>query len=178
MKKLLMLILSVFISLHSYNYDDILLKAQVKLYPKIILLDKRYMEDKNKHITLTIVYHPSDFQKAKYIRELLEKEYENWIENTKVYIDIVTFQDVDQTIKTSAIYLLKSDPTDTKRICKIAQKKHIPVFSYDLNDLKNGALISLYIKERPILYLNQKMLNKYDIDFSDTFYQIVRYKYD
>jgi hypothetical protein len=172
MKKILILFFSIINFLYSYNYDNLLIDAQIKLYPKLILLDKNYYTKTiNNKIHITIVHHYSDYQKALEIKQKIEKIH-------TIDTDIKEFSQINNSIKTSALYILKGEDFHIKNVTTIASKKHIPTFSYDIEDLKYGCLISLYIEDTPIIYFNTNIHKKYDIDFSELFYQIVRFKDD
>ncbi len=65
MKKILFLYLTLLNIAFGYNYDDLVLKAQASIFPKIILLDKK-IEDKkiDGKIVNTIVYDKTDYDTA------------------------------------------------------------------------------------------------------------------
>jgi hypothetical protein len=173
MKKIWILIFSIINFLHCYNYDNLLIDAQIKLYPKLILLDKNHNKKTiNNKIHITIVHHHSDYQKALEIKRKIEKTH------PVVTAEIKEFSQIDNNLKSSALYILKGEDKDIEKVTKIASKKHIPTFSYDIEDLKHNCLISLYIEQTPVIYFNNKVHKKYGINFSDLFYQIVRFKDD
>jgi len=178
LKKVLLFIFILKLSLLSYNYDKLLLKAQTSIFPRLILLDHDISKKTyNNTIILTLVYHPSDIQKVKDIQKCIEKKYKK-LDRYKLKVQIKEFKDLDESIKTSALFILKSVDEDIKKSVEIAQKKHIILFSYELDYLKKGALISLYIEDESNIYFNNKANDIYKIEFLDIFYQIVRFKSD
>jgi len=178
MKKLILFLL-INISLLGFNYDNLLLKAQANIYPKLILLDKDI--DKklyNNTIIFTIVYHDSDYEKAKELEELIYKNYQEHLGSYKLKIQIKEFKDIKDNIKTTAIYILKGLDSQVRSIIKKAQKLHVITFSYELKYLKKGALISLHIEDETNIYFNNEINKLYKIKFLDIFYQVVRYYHD
>ena len=71
MKKILFLYLTLINVAFGYHYDDIVLKAQASIFPKIILLDKKIQNKLiDGKIVYTIVYNKSDYNTALSIEKL------------------------------------------------------------------------------------------------------------
>jgi len=166
-------------SLFGYNYDWVLLKAQANIYPKLIVLDNN-VEEKliNNTVILTILYDPSDHQKAKELKEYINSLFHHKLQRFSFDVKLKEFSKLDEQTQATAFYALKAPPKDIKHAISIAQKKHLILFSYDLEDLKKGALISLYIDNQSTIYINNRVSKLYGIDFSDIFYTIARFKDD
>lgn len=179
LKKILIFLFIVKVFLLGYSYNNLLLISQAKIYPKLILFDKDI--DKKTYensIVLTIIYHSSDQEKAKELQKLIQDQYKAKLENYTFKVILKEFDETDDYMIASSIYMLNGTEKEIQKIISIAQKRHIILFSYELNYLKKGALISLHIEDEPNIYFNNKINKLYQIKFSDIFYQIVRFRSD
>jgi len=175
MKKLIFLCI-IFVNLaYSYSYNDILLKAQASIFPKVILLDKK-LDTKliDGKIIYTIVYEESDYSTALEINKLIDKKYKGYFDKYMYEINLVEFSALSNSTKASAIYILNTD-NHIKKIIDIASKKGIITFSYDIKNLKKGLLFSLMIEKSTILYLNKENLHLQNIEFVDSLLQMVKF---
>ena len=162
--------------LFGYNYDDLLLKAQASIFPKIMLLDKKV---KNKlidnKIIYTIVYSPCDYETALHVKKYIETIFKDHIDKYPYEVDLVEFSHLCLNTKATVFYVLKSSIEDITKAAIIARQKGIISFSYDINNLKYGLLFSLIIENSTILYLNKDYLHTKNIDFVDFLLQMVRF---
>lgn len=175
MKKIIFFCLIIVSISHGYSYNDILLKAQASIFPKIMLLDKK-LENKliDGKVVYTIAYDESDIQIAQEISEFIDKNFKGNFDKYLYKIDLVEFSDLSNDTQTSAIYTLNSDKY-IEKVAEIAKDKGIIAFSYDMKNLKKGLLFSLVIEKSTVLYLNKEDLNKAKIDFVDSLLQMVRF---
>ncbi|ADN08445.1 hypothetical protein [Sulfurimonas autotrophica] len=162
--------------LFGYNYDDLLLKAQASIFPKIMLLDKKIENKlvKNK-IIYTIVYDGSDYQTALHVKKYIETTFKGRFDKYPYEIHLVDFSHLSTDTKASAFYVLKSSTKNIQKAAKIAYEKRIISFSYDINNLKYGLLFSLIIENSTVLYLNKEYLHIKNIDFGDFLLQMVKF---
>ena len=133
MKKIILLFF-VFVNLaYGYNYDDVLLKAQASIFPKIMLLDKK-LEDKlvDGKIIYTIVYDKNDYKTALEIQNFIDTRYKGRFDKYVYKINLVKFSDLSSETQASAIYALNSDK-NIKKVAKFARKKGIVTFSYNID---------------------------------------------
>lgn len=175
MKKIIFLYLILMNMAYGYNYDELLLKAQASIFPKVMLLDRK-IEDKliDGEIIYTIVYDKSDFYTALEIKKIIDSNYKGYFDKYKYKIILVDFSDFSSNTKTSAIYVLNSDK-NIKKVANIALVKGIIAFSYDTRNLKKGLLFSLMLEKSMVLYLNKESLYTKKIDFVDSLLQMVRF---
>lgn len=163
-------------SLFGYSYDDLLLKADAAIFPKIMLMDKKI---KNKlidnKIIYVIVYNKDDYEIALHEKEYIENSFKKHMGSYPYKIDLVTFSHLSFNTKASAFYVLKSSIDNIKKAANIARKKEIISFSYDVNNLKHGLLFSLVIENSTILYLNKEYLHTKKIDFVDYLLSMARF---
>jgi len=175
MKKIVLLSL-IFINIaYGFSYNDILLKAQASIFPKILLLDKK-LDNKliNKEIVYTIVYEKIDYLTALEISNFIDKNYNGYFGKYPYSINLVQFSDISTQTEASAIYVLNSDK-NIRKIVDIAKTKGVITFSYDIDNLKEGLLFSLMLEKSTVLYLNKESLYTKDISFVDPLYQIVKF---
>lgn len=170
------LLFCVFISLaYGYSYNEVLLKAQASIFPKIMLLDKKI---KNKlidgKIVYAIIYEKEDYDKAIEVSKIINATYNGYFNEYAYKINLVEFSDLLSSTQASAIYVLNSDK-NIKKAANIALEKGIISFSYDVNNLKEGLLFSLVLEKTTILYLNKDDLVMKKIDFFDTLLQMVKF---
>ncbi|EHP31292.1 hypothetical protein SMGD1_2770 [Sulfurimonas gotlandica GD1] len=175
MKKLIFLSLIFVNMLYGYSYNDILLKAQASIFPKIMLLDKN-IENKlvDGKIVYTIAYDKSDISIAQEISKFINKNFDGYFDKYLYQINLVEFSDLSSDTKASAIYTLNSDEHIDK-VANIAREKGVIAFSYDIENLKKGLLFSMMLEKSTVLYLNKEDLNKTKIDFVDSLLQMVRF---
>jgi hypothetical protein len=175
MKKILFLYLTLINIAFGYNYDDVVLKAQASIFPKIILLDKK-IEDKliDGKIVYTIVYDKTDYFTALSVEEFINKNFQGHLGAYDYKINLVDLENFSQEIQTSAIYVLNSQE-HIENIATIAQQKGVISFSYDINNLKKGLMFSLVIEKSTMLYLKKENLYTNKIDFVDALLQMVRF---
>ncbi len=175
MKKLILLSI-IFVNLaFGYNYNDLLLKAQASIFPKIMLLDKNIKNKLiNGKIIYTIVYEQTDYDVALKIMHLINTKYNGHINKYEIKINLVPFSELSKNIDTTAIYVLNTD-ISIQKVIHIASIKNIITFSYDINNLKKGLLFSLVIEKSTVLYLNKENLYTRKIDFPDSLLQMVHF---
>ena len=174
MKKILFLYLTLLNIAFGYNYDDLVLKAQASIFPKIILLDKK-IEDKliDGKIVYTIVYDKTDYDTALSIEKFINKNFKGQLDRYNYEINLVDFTNFSIQTEASAIYVLNLTE-HIENIAAIAREKGIISFSYDINNLKKGLMFSLVIEKSTVLYLEKENLYTKKIDFVDALLQMVR----
>jgi len=163
-------------SLFGYNYDDLSLRADARISPKIMLMDKK-IKDKliGKKIIYTIVYDQGDYETALQMKEYIENTFKKHMGGYPYEVDLVEFSHLSFNTKASSLYVLKSSMENIKKAANIARKKGIISFSYDIDNLKYGLLFSLVIENSTVLYLNKEYLHTKNIDFVDYLLSMVRF---
>ena len=175
MRKVILLFF-IFVNLaYGYSYDDLLLKAQASIFPKIMLLDKK-IENKliEGRIIYTIVYEKNDYNTALEITKFIDENYNGHFNGYAYKINLVEFSDLSSMTQASAIYILNSDK-DIKKVADIARKKGIIAFSYDVKNLKAGLLFSLMLEKSTVLYMNKENLYIQKVDFVDSLLRMVKF---
>jgi len=175
MRKILFLYLTLISIAFGYNYDDVIIKAQASIFPKILLLDKK-IENKlvSGKIVYTIVYDDKDYLTALSIKKLINKNFQGQLDTYKYEVNLVDFRNFSDKIEASAIYVLNLN-THIEKIAQIANEKGIISFSYDINNLSKGLMFSLVIEKSTILYLKRERLFTEKIEFVDALLQMVKF---
>ncbi|WP_345980982.1 hypothetical protein [Sulfurimonas sp. HSL3-2] len=175
MKRILFIYLALVSLAFAHNYDDVLLKAQASIFPKILLLDKK-LDNKliDGKIVYTIVYNNSDYNVALEIGKYIDLKYKGYLDTYSYTLNFVECSKFSEDTKASAIYILNVNGC-VKKIADIAKEKGVISFSYDIMDLKEGIMFSLLIEQSTILYLNKDTLGTQKIDFVDSLLQIVKF---
>jgi hypothetical protein len=175
MKKIMLLLVMLVNFVYGMNYNELLLKTQASIFPKIMLLDKKLNEKLvDGKIVYTIVYEKNDFSVAQEIRQFIDTKYKGHFDGYEYKINLVEFSNLSTKTKASAIYMLNSDKS-IKKVANIAKEKGIIAFSYDINNLKHGLLFSLMLEKSTVLYMNKESLSVQKIDFVDSLLQMVRF---
>lgn len=175
MKKLLFIYFTLLSFAFGYNYDDLVLKAQASIFPKILLLDKK-IENKliEGKIVYTIVYDQADYHTALSIEKFINKNFNGQLDKYNYKINLVEYTNFSKNSEASALYVLNLEE-HIERIAAIAKEKGIISFSYDINNLKRGLMFSLVIEKSTVLYLEKENLYTNKIDFIDALLQMVRF---
>ncbi|MDD5372284.1 MAG: hypothetical protein PHO62_02535 [Sulfurimonas sp.] len=175
MKKIILLFFIFINFVYAFSYNDILLKSQASIFPKIILLDKK-LNNKliDGKIVYTIVYEKDDYDTALEISKFMDAYYKGYFNEYIYKINLVEFSNLSNETEASAIYVLNSDKY-IKKTAEVAKRKGIVTFAYDINNLKNGLLFSLMLEKSSVLYLNKESLNNQAINFVDSLYLIVKF---
>ncbi len=175
MKKILFLYLTLVNLVFAYTYDDIVLKAQASIFPKIILLDKK-IENKliDNKIVYTIIYDKTDHLTALSIESFINKNFKGKLDKYEYKVNLVDFRDFSADTEASAVYVLNLNEQIDK-IAKISKQKGIISFSYDINNLRKGLMFSLVIEKSTVLYLEKETLFTEKIDFVDALLQMVQF---
>ena len=176
MKKIFLFFFLFVCLLHGYTYDDLLLRAQSSIFPKIMILDKKIVNKViNGKIIYTIVYANDDYQKALDIKKYINRSFKGYIGTYAYKVNLIEFSKLSNAIQTSAFYVLKSSKENIYKVANIARKKGVLTFSYDINNLKNGLAFSLVIERSTLLYLNEKHIDITKIDFIDSLLQMIKF---
>lgn len=175
MKKIFFLYFTLLSFAFGYNYDEILLKAQASIFPKILLLDKK-IENKliDGKIVYTIVYDKTDYQTALFIEHFINSNFNGKLDKYNYKINLVDIMNFSKQTEASALYVLNLEE-HIEKIALIAKAKGIVSFSYDINNLRRGLMFSLVIEKSTVLYLEKENLYTTQIEFVDALLQMVRF---
>ncbi|RUM44555.1 MAG: hypothetical protein DSY46_05475 [Hydrogenimonas sp.] len=158
-----------------YSYNDLLIDAQSRIYPKLIILQEGLTKQKEgDSITLGVVHMAEDEEIAHQIVQKIEHYHGHQIGVFHLDVQTIPFTALNPSMKIDALYLLKADAEHLKSAVAIGREKHIPIFVYDLNDLKYGALLALTIERSTVIYLNRSALS-YSPRFNTVLYSIARF---
>ncbi len=175
MIKILFLLTFLQILLFGYEYDELTLKAQATVFPKLLLLDqdvsKKLVDDQ---IQFSIVYQEGERREAQKVKAFIEKQFGKTLGAYKLNVIIESYEKVQKGEKSTAYYILNSRDDQMQKVAQIGMDHNLIVYTYDKQNFQNSILISLAIKDSTIIYLNKEMLKSYKINFVDALYQIVK----
>jgi hypothetical protein len=174
MKKILLLSFLVAGTLLGYSYNNVVIKAQSSIFPKILLLDKK-LKDKlvDGKIVYTIICEPNDYHAAEILRDAMNAQYQNRLNGYVFEVNILLFSQFNKATRATAIYLLNSD-TGVDKVTELAKASDCITFAYDTVNLQHGVLLSLMVEKSTVLYLSKKSLHTHNVEFTESLYQIVR----
>ncbi len=174
--RLLAFVMIFFQTLWGYTYNELLLDAQSRIYPKLLMLEEGIAaRHSDKPVVFTVIYAPEDEFVADRIVEKIETYYDHSLGGVPFEADMATFGELDLELHSDAFYILKGDDEDIKKAVDYALRQRIPVFVYDYKDLKYGALFALTIEQSTVIYLNRAILHKAGVLFAPSLYSIVRF---
>ncbi len=163
-------------SMWGYTYNELLLDAQSRIYPKLLMLEEGIAARHDKKpVIFTVVYAPEDEFVAERIVEKIETYYDHSLGGVAFEVDMATFEELGPSLHSDALFLLKGDEASMKKAVEYAQREKIIVFVYDFGDLKNGALFALTIEQSTVIYLNRSALHRTGVLFAPSLYSIVRF---
>ncbi len=156
MKKIIFIYFLLLNTAFGYNYDEVLLKAQASIFPKVMLLDKK-IENKliDNKIVYTIVHDKIDYITAVSIKEFINKTFQGQLDKYNYKINLVEIDEFSDQTEASAIYVLNLNE-HIEKIANIAKEKGIISFSYSINNLRKGLMFSLVIEKSTVLYLKKR----------------------
>lgn len=161
--------------LFGYEYDELTLKAQATVFPKLLLLDQDVSKKLvDNHILFSIVYQEGERREAQKVKGFIEQQFHNTLGSYKFKVIVESYEDIQEDIQATAYFILNSVDSQMQKVAQIGIDHHLIVYTYDKNNFQNSVLISLAIKDSTIIYLNKKMLKSYKINFVDALYQIVK----
>jgi len=162
-------------TLFGYSYNDLLIKAQSSIFPKILLLDQK-LDQKlvDGKIVYTIVCENNDYHMAEKLRDAMNKRYQNRLGGYPFEVNIVPFSKLTAQTKATAVYALNSD-AGIDKVTHLAKTSGCMTFAYDIVNLQRGVLLSMMVEKSTVLYLNKKGLQSHNVDFVESLYQIVRF---
>ena len=169
------LILLLAFNLFAADYDNLLLRAQASIFPRIILLDTSIpKENLDNPLTLNIIYNKDELSQAKHLKELIDTQYNNKLGKFNFIVNLIDTAEFNQDSHVHAYYIFNANGDKKQKIIKhIAHNKSI-CFGYDYKSFEQDILISLHVKEKTYIYLNKNVLDKYNIKFMPIFYNIVK----
>ncbi|OHE05158.1 MAG: hypothetical protein A2513_03620 [Sulfurimonas sp. RIFOXYD12_FULL_33_39] len=175
MKKFILLFFTLTVTIYGYTYNEMLIKAQIAVFPKILLLDKKINNKLvDNKIVFIIAHEESDGTTAANIQNIFLQLYKNTLSNYVFETKTVEFSKISQSTEATAIYILNSQ-TAIKDLSNICASKGIITFSYDINNLKSGLMFSLMLEKNTALYINKKNFKNNKIDFIPSLYEIVKF---
>lgn len=163
------------ISLHAAGYDGTLLKAHARLLPKIMLLDKN-LDRKliNGKVKIVVVTESRDMQAAVEFRNGVVEAYQGRLMQLPLEIEIVDAGALDLSRSASAFYLLSLSDEQMLKAVRLAKKEGIISFAYNLASLSEGALMSVRVEVKTVIYFNRSAWQAESIPFRPEFFKVVR----
>lgn len=169
------LVLAAGLSVHAAGYDSTLLKAHAKLLPKIMLLDKS-LDKKlvNGKVKIVVIAESKDMQAASQFRNELFEAYQGKLMQMPIEIEIVDINALDFSKPASAFYILSLGDEKMLKVIKLAKKEGVISFAYNLDALSEGALISVRLEVKTVIYFNRSVWEPDSIPFRPEFFKVAR----
>jgi len=175
MKYLLLALMFAGISLQGAGYDSTLLKAHAKLLPKIILLDKGF--DKklvNGKVKIVVITNSKDMGSAIEFKNLIESSYKGKLMQFPLEVEIEDGDSLELSKRASAVYMMTLSSDQMQKALRLAKKENAVSFAYSLNDLSKGALVSVRVEAKTVIYFNRGSWDAESVQLRPEFFKIAR----
>lgn len=160
-----------------YNYNDLLIKVQSEIFPKVLLLDKKLDEKLvNGKVVYAVLYDKLDTKIAQTVHDEVKRKHDSRLGDYDFEIQLVRFDEITDDFDATAVYALNMGE-NTKKVVDMAISRGMMTFSYDINNLDDGMLLSMMIEKFTVLYVNKNHLKHYPVDFVDSLYQIAVFEW-
>lgn len=170
--RILLLLTLLYGAAFGYIYNDLLIKAQSDIFPKLLLLDKKLNEKLvDGKIIYAVIYEEDDRKTAQKVRDEVIAQHSDRLGEYPFEIQLIRFDEIGKDFYATAVYTLNIGDNIHALVNKALSGGMI-TFSYDINNLKSGVLLSMMIEKSTVLYLNKNYLKNYPVDFIDPLYQI------
>ncbi len=146
--------------------NDDLLRIHANIVPKTVLMDYDFRDKLvDGHITVTVLCMRNDLYYARNLKKYIERKYAAGLEDMGVRVNIKTYRDFSgkPQPRSTIFYLLPAPAPTVRAALRHLEHSHVIIFSYDPNELRNGAHISLLIGYRVKPVLNLSALKNSDI---------------
>ncbi|MDD2828655.1 MAG: hypothetical protein PHW18_03660 [Sulfuricurvum sp.] len=155
------------------SYDTPLLQISSKLFPKILFMEKGTKERIQSSINLAIVTSPANQETARHFSSMVQNHYPDGINDHPIHLSIVSAKEA-LTMKNihGIILMIPPDNTLLEALIQNSYENKIVTFCFDPTLLKNGALISLYIRKNVKPYLNISALKQASFTFEYSFIKL------
>ncbi len=163
----------------AYEYNNMLLKFQASIYPKLILFDKNVAKNiPDKRVDFCIVCERVDLFSAEFMQEKIYKNYPFGLHGFKFIVEILNINQFlsDKSVvkNIDALYVMKLKEGDIKKVATLIKRKNIYSFTYAKEDLFYGFLFNVALEKDVEIFLNKKVLLQNRFEFIDTLYRIVK----
>ena len=108
---------------------------------------------------------------AETVREEIKGQHSDYLGEYPLEVRLVRFDEIGKDFDATAVYALNVGK-NIHKVVDMAISRGMMTFSYDINNLESGILLSMMIEKFTVLYLNKERLNSYPVDFVDALYQI------
>ncbi|NPA29269.1 MAG: hypothetical protein GXO33_03700, partial [Epsilonproteobacteria bacterium] len=123
----------------AYQYDTLLLQAQAKIYPKLLML-KANLPVATRPVRLVVVARQEERQRAEEVVQMIARLYHGKIGGFPFETEVTTYKELERFPKAyDALYLLKGEARQIAAAVEIARWINVPTFVYDYKDLEKGA---------------------------------------
>ncbi len=163
-------------NLYGAAYDEKILNLHSKVFPKIILTDKKLNEKLlDEHIIISILYEKVDKDKALELKKAIKKNYPT-LNGKNMLVELRTYSNLDKNLSATAYYMLRSDKEEILKASSLINKVNRISFSYDNKYLDYGVVMSLHIGKKVSPFINIKALKKSKIELNNNIFKVAKIK--
>lgn len=152
-----------------------LLDAHATILPRILMLDQK-LQDRlvDGRVDIVVVHEAKDLHLAQDYCDLVRDKYGDRLGPWPLNIILVPAGTFDASVKATALYLFPLTGEKTARVCSYCIANRVLSFAYNVDDLAEGALFSLRIESKTVIYFNRKAWNPEHIQLHPGFFKVVR----
>lgn len=161
-------------SLFAIEYDMLRLKAQSRIYPKILQMQIQGAEIRKDPDTVSILYARNDRDVALQFRDWVEETFESMDKRKTPQVLLCADADISCMEPAKAFMVLWMDTTRLRFAADFALRRHIPTFCYDPGQLKYGFLFALLIEKNVNIYANKDVIGLFYRDFDPALLRLLK----
>ncbi len=172
MKKILLFLIGLTVSVHAYTYNTQLMQVYAKIAPRLVLMTQSKADEPDKAITISIVYEQGDKASAEQLRDAMLQNYPDGLKERELDIVLTPYARSLTLSKSTLLFLLDTDEKVLKPTLKFAAQHNIPTMSYSNRFLQEGVILSLHLGKTVRPYLNLEAAKKNHIGIDNLLIQI------
>lgn len=177
MKRLFLLMLLWPLWLAAYQYEQVLLRTEAKLAPRILLMTKGVTYFAANRFTVCIVGEKEDAAAEQFRRYLVGYYPNGWKYHTMQTV-ISDFVSIDtQCRESEMLFVLRGDEADIRHVVEYAASTRKVTMSYLSDYLEEGILISLHVGKDIKPYLNMSQAKQLGFGFVNDLKRVSKFWY-
>ncbi len=160
--------------LSAIEYDMLRLKAQSRIFPKILQMRTYRAEVRPSFDAVSILYSRNDREVALQFRDWLEETFESMDKRKTPQVLLCADADISCMETANTFMVLWMDTARLYFAADFALRRHIPTFCYDPGQLKYGFLFSLSIEKNVNIYANKDVIGLFYRDFDPALFRLLK----
>lgn len=167
-------IISIFFLLLGLLHADIL-SIHKKIVPIVLLQSTQISQKYPKEINLGIIVSKDEIVKARNFKELLPKNYKNYLLNIHIIYEENLQKDLyNRSNNYDALYIFSITSSNYERVKEYSINNQLLTFSNDNTGLQKGVLFYIALENKIVIYVNKNIMINSRIKFDQRFLRMVK----